>query len=141
MLNWRLEEREYVSNKVDEYLKNIPSLSRIFMSDKQLNKNINYITEQAKLEYRSKKLDGYLDDVKEERKRIDKLVDDLNNKFDDYMSKQKHIISKNIKPFKIEAKPYDNFSEPILSQVEIITIHCEPLKLSFIQENIDRKEV
>ena len=40
MLNWRLEEREYVSNKVDEYLKKIPSLSRIFMSDKQLNKNI-----------------------------------------------------------------------------------------------------
>ena len=85
MLNWRLEEREYVSNKVDEYLKNIPSLSRIFMSDKQLNKNI--------------------------------------------------------KPFQIEAKPYDNFSDPTLSQVEIITIHCEPLKLSFIQENIDRKEV
>ena len=141
MLNWRLEEREYVSNKVDEYLKNIPSLSRIFMSDKQLNKNINYITEQAELEYRSKKLDGYLDEIKEERKRIDKLVDTLNNKFDDYMSKQKHIISKNIKPFKIEAKPYDNFTEPTLSQVEIITIHCEPLKLSFIQENIDRKEV
>ena len=141
MLNWRLEEREYISNKVDEYLKNIPSLTRIFMSNKQLNKNIRYLTEQAKLEYRSQKLDGFLDEVKEERKRIDKLVNDLNNKFDDYMSKQKHIISKNIKPFQIEAKPYDNFSEPILSQLEIITINCEPLKLSFIQENIDRKEV
>ena len=141
MLNWRLEEREYVSNKVDEYLKNIPSLTRIFMSNKQLNKNIRYLTEQAKLEYRSKKLDGYLDAVTEERKRIDKLDDTLNNKFDDYMSKQKHIISKNIKPFQIDAKLYDNFTEPTLSQVEIITIHCEPLKLSFIQENINRKEV
>ena len=141
MLNWRLEEGEYISNKIDEYLKNIPSLTRIFMSNKQLNKNIWYLTEQAKLEYRSKKLDGYLDEVKEERKRIDKLVDTLNNKFDDYMSKQKHIISKNIKPFQIDAKLYDNFTEPTLSQVEIITIHCEPLKLSFIQENINRKEV
>ena len=141
MLNWRLEEREYVSNKVDEYLKNIPSLLRIFMSDKQLNKNIDYITEQAKLEYRKKKLDGFLDDVKEERKRIDKLVDDLNNKFDDYMSKQKHIISKNIKPFQIEAKLYDNFTGPTLSQLEVVNIYCEPFKIAFIQENIDRKEV
>ena len=70
MLNWRLEEKEYVSNKVDEYLKNIPSLSRIFISEKQMNKNIKYITEQATLEYRSQKLDAFLDDVKEERKRI-----------------------------------------------------------------------
>lgn len=141
MLNWRLDEGEYISNKIDEYLKNIPSLTRIFMSNKQLNKNIWYLTEQAKLEYRSQKLDGFLDEVKEERKRIDKLVDDLNNKFDDYINKQKHIVSKNIKPFRIEAKPYDNLTEPTLSQLEVVNIYCEPFKIAFIQENIDRKEV
>ena len=141
MLNWRLEERKYIAEKIDEYYKSISGLQRIFISEKQMNKNINYITEQAKLEYRSKKLDGYLDEVKEERKKIDKLVDDLNNKFDDYISKQKHIISKNIKPFQIEVKPYDNLTEPTLSQLEVVNIYCEPFKIAFIQEKIERKEV
>lgn len=107
------------------------------MSDKQLNKNINYITEQAKLEYRSQKLDSYLEDVKEERKRINDLINDINNAFNDYLEEQKHLISKNIKPFQIEANPYDNLTEPTLSQLEVVTIHCKPFKIAFIQEKID----
>lgn len=137
MLNWRLEEREYINKKIDEYLQNIPALSRIFMSDKQLNKNINYITEQAKLEYRSQKLDSHLEDVKEERKRINNLINDINDAFNDYLEEQKHLISKNIKPFEMELKPYDNLSEPTLSQLEVVTIHCKPFKIAFIQEKID----
>lgn len=137
MLNWRLEEIEYIKIKIDEYLQNIPILSRIFMSDKQLNKNINYITEQAKLEYRSQKLDSYLEKLKEERKRINNLINDINNAFNDYLEEQKHLISKNIKPFQIEAKPYDNLTEPTLSQLEVVTIYCKPFKIAFIQEKMD----
>lgn len=136
MLNWRLEENQYVEERLKEYRKELNGLARMFMSDRQLNKNIEYITKQAKLEYRSIKLDDYLDEVDKERERIDKLIDDLNNKFNGYINEQKHIISKNIRPFQIEAKPYDNFTEPTLSQLEVITIHCEPFKLAFIQEKI-----
>jgi hypothetical protein len=136
MLNWRLEENQYVEERLKEYRKELNGLALMFMSKKQLNKNIAYITEQAKLNYRATKLDDYLDEIIEERKRIDKLVNDLNNKFDNYMSEQRHIISKNIRPFQMEAKPYDGLSEPTLSQLEVVTIHCEPFKLAFIQEKI-----
>jgi len=136
MLNWRLEEKQYVEERLKEYRKELNGLALIFMSKKQLNKNIDYITEQAKLNYRAAKLDDYLDEIEEERKRIDKLVNDLNGKFDNYMSNQQHIISKNIRPFQMEAKPYDGLSEPTLSQLEVVTIHCEPFKLAFIQEKV-----
>ena len=36
----------------------------------------------------------------------------------------------------MELKPYDNYKEPTLSQLEVVTIQCEPLKLSFIQEKL-----
>ena len=79
--------------------------------------------------------------MKKERKRITKLVNDLNNKFNDFLEEQQHIISKNIKPFQCEVKPYDNLHEPTLNQLEVVTIHCEPLKLAFIQEHIDESKV
>ena len=60
MLNWRLEEREYVGKKIEEYYKSITALQRIFISEKQMNKNINYITEQAELSYRERKLNDYI---------------------------------------------------------------------------------
>ena len=137
MLNWRLEEREYVGEKIDEYYKSISGLQRIFISEKQMNKNINYITEQARLEYRSKKLDGFLDEVNEERKRIEKAVEDLNNKLNEYLEEQKALIEKEVEPFEIEVKPYDNFTEPTLRRIELVTIHLKPMKVCFVQEKID----
>ena len=137
MLNWRLEEREYVGKKIEEYYKSITALQRIFISEKQMNKNINYITEQAELSYRERKLNDYIDEIKEERKRIEKVVEDLNNKLNEYLEEQKALIGKEIEPFEIEAKPYDNFTEPTLRRKEVVTIHIKPMKLSFIQEKID----
>lgn len=137
MLNWRLEEREYVGGKVDEYYKSISGLQRIFISEKQMNKNIDYITEQARLEYRSKKLDGFLDEVNEERKRIEKAVEDLNNKLNKYLEEQKALIEKEVEPFEIEVKPYDNFTEQTLRRIELVTIHLKPMKVCFAQEKID----
>ena len=136
MLNWRIEENQYVEERLEEYRKELSRLALMFMSEKQLNKNIAYITEQAKLNYRETKLDDYIDEIIEERKRINDLVNNMNTTFNEYLSQQKHLISKNIKPFQIEAKPYDNLSEPTLSQLEVVTIHCEPLKLAFIQEKV-----
>ena len=137
MLNWRLEEREYVGKKIEEYYKSITALQRIFISEKQMNKNINYITEQAELSYREIKLNDYIDEIKEERKRIEKVVEDLNNKLNEYLEEQKALIGKEVEPFEIEAKPYDNFTEPTLRRTEVVTIHIKPMKLSFIQEKID----
>lgn len=137
MLNWRLEEREYVEKKIEEYYKSITALQRIFISEKQMNKNINYITEQAELSYRERKLNDYINEIKEERKRIEKVVEDLNNKLNEYLEEQKALIGKEIGPFEIEAKPCNNFTEPTLRRTEVVTIHIKPMKLSFIQEKID----
>ena len=134
MLNWRIEEENYITEKLRSYSE--PFLFCLFKSDKKKNERLNKFVEKARLEYRQQKLDDILLEVKKERERIDDLVNDMNSKFEDYMYRQNHIISKNIKPFKMEAKPYDNYSEPTLSQLEVITIQCEPLKLSFIQEKI-----
>ena len=137
MLNWRLEERQYVGKKIEEYYKSITALQRIFISEKQMNKNINYITEQAELSYRERKLNDYIDEIKEERKRIEKVVEDLTNKLNDYLKEKKALIEKEVEPFEIELKPYDNFTEPTLRRTEVVTIHIKPMKLSFIQEKID----
>ena len=137
MLNWRLEEEKYVDEIVVKYLKNIPALSRIFMSNKQLNKNIEYLKEQARQKYRANKLDKYLEEIKKERNRINDLLNNINTAFDEYLEEHKHLISKNIKPFQMEAKPYYNLSEPTLSKLEVVNIHCKPFSISFIQEKID----
>lgn len=136
MLNWRVEEEKYVETQISEYRQSITALQMMFMSKKTLDKNIIYISQEARLKYRRNKLDTYMEEIEKERKRIDELVDKMNKKFDEYMSNQQHIISKNIKPFRLEAKPYDNLSKSILEQLEIVTIQCEPLKLAFLQEKI-----
>ena len=137
MLNWRLEENQYVEERIKEYRKELNVLALMFMSKKQLNKNIEYVKEQAIKSYRANKLDDYMEEIKEERKRIDDLLNNINNAFNGYLEEQKHLISKNIKPFQMEAKPYDNLSEPTLSQLEVVSIHCKPFKIEFIQEKID----
>lgn len=137
MINWIEEEKQYVDRAVDNYLKEQSKTPLGFMiSRKTLNKNIEKVKKEATDRYRFNKLMKYRDEVETERKRIDKVVEEINNKFNDYLENQKHIISKNIKPFKIEAKPYNGYTEPTLSSLEIVTIQCEPLRLSFIQEKV-----
>ena len=60
----------------------------------------------------------------------------LNSKFEDYMCKLSNLISTDIKPFKVEAKNYDNLSTPVRESLEIVNIQCEPFRLSFIQEKL-----
>ena len=140
MLDWFEEEKQYVDKAVDNYLKEQSKMPLGFMiSRKTLNKNIEKIKKEATDRYRFDKLMKYRGEIEIERKRIDKIVEEINNKFDKYMSKQKHIISKNIKPFQMEAKPYDNYSEPTLSNLEVVTIQCEPFRIAFIQEKLESK--
>ena len=137
MLNWREEEKQYIQEKIGNYYREQSKMPLGFMLSKKANaKNIAKITEKATQEYRYFKLIKYEAQIQEERKRIDNLVTEINDKFDNYLNKQQHIISKNIKPFKIEAKPYSNYSEPTLSNLEIVSILCQPFKISFIQERI-----
>ena len=134
MLTWRIEEKNYIREKLKDY--KTPFLFCLFQSEKKQNKRLNNFVNEARLEYRHNKLDDILVEVEKERQRITELVNDLNNRFNDYMNRQHHIITKNIKPFQMELKPYDNYKEPTLSQLEVVTIQCEPLKLSFIQEKL-----
>ncbi len=137
MLDWREEEKQFIQDKIDNYRKNQAKMPLGFLlSAKQNTKNIEKITEKATQEYRYFKLIKYEAEIQEERKRIDNLINEINDKFDNYLNKQQHIISKNIRPFKMEAKPYYNYSEPTLSNLEIVSILCEPFKISFIQEKV-----
>ena len=133
MLNWRIEEEHYIREKLRNY--KTPFLFCLFKSEKKINENLNKFVDNARLEYRKNKLDDIMLEVKKERERIDNLINNINSKFEDYMYRQNHIINKNIKPFRIDVNEYDN--EPTLSQLEVVTIHTEPFKLSFIQEKID----
>lgn len=141
MIDWIKEEKQYIDRAVDDYLKEQSKMPLGFMiSRKTLNKNIEKVKKEATDRYRFDKLMKYRGEVETERKRIDKVVEEINNKFNDYLERQNHIISKNIKPFKIEARPYDNYTEPTLSNLEVVTIQCEPLRLSFIQEKVGEIE-
>lgn len=137
MINWIEEEKQYVDRAVDNYLKEQSKMPLGFMiSRKTLNKNIEKVKKEATDRYRFDKLMKYRGEIEIERKRIDKVVEEISNKFNDYLESQKGIISKNIKPFKIVAKPYDNPKEVTLEQLEVVTIQCEPFNLSFIQEKV-----
>ena len=130
MLNWRLEEEQYIHDKLREYKE--PFLFCLFK--KENNKHLNEFVNNARLEYRRVKLDEMLSEVKQERERIDSLVEDMNNKFEEYMNKQSNIISKYNKPFKIKFS--DGVFSP-LEQMEVVSIQGEPFKVSFIQEKVD----
>lgn len=140
MIDWIEEEKQYVDRAVDNYLKEQSKMPLGFMiSRKTLNKNIEKVKKEATDRYRFDKLMKYRGEIETERKRIDKVVEEINNKFNDYLESQKDMISKNIKPFKIEVKTYDNLKEVTLEQLEVVTIQCEPFKLSFIQEKVGEK--
>lgn len=50
------------------------------------------------------------------------------------MYKQNNVISRYNKPFKIKCSDGE-FSS--LEQLEVVSIQCEPFKVSFIQEKLD----
>ena len=130
MLNWRLEEEQYIHDKLREYKE--PFLFCLFK--KENNKHLNEFVNNARLEYRQVKLDEMLSEVKQERERIDDLVKDMNNSFEDYMYKLSNRISNNIKPFKVKLS--NGVFSPLV-QTEIVSIQSEPFKISFIQEKVD----
>lgn len=137
MLNWRIEEEDYVKKAIEKYFEKANKNPFSFlMSDKTRRKNIQYVTDIARNSYRQKKLEKYEEEIIEERKRIDKVVEELNNKYEEFINNQKFLINDNIKPFNIEAKNYSCFNQNPLGILEIVTIQSEPLKLSFIQEKI-----
>ncbi len=139
MLDWIKEEKQYVDNAVDNYLKEQAKTPLGFMiSRKTLNKNIEKVKKEATDRYRYEKLREYELEIIEERKRIDNLVNDINNKFEDYMYKLSNLISRNIKPFKMIVKEYDNLDVLSPMKLEKVDIQCEPFRLSFIQEKISK---
>lgn len=137
MLNWRREEEEYIDKSVKNYINNLSGWSMIFMSEKDYKRNIEYVKRQARDSYRERKLDDYLNEVKEERKRIDALINEINVKFNEFLDNQQHIIDNEIKPFELKVVESSSPFAPVESELEVVRIECKPFKLAFIQEKID----
>lgn len=140
MINWRTEEEMFIDKKIREYRKNLSTWELIFMNEKRLNKEIEYIRSQAKTEFRSRKLDEFVDIVENERKRIDKVVESLNDKFSDYLDSQKALISKKIKPIKMIARDYRSNDISDITPYETVEVYIEPIRVAFLQEKISDKE-
>ncbi|MBQ3298615.1 MAG: hypothetical protein IJA94_06615 [Bacilli bacterium] len=136
-----LEEEEYIKKARYEYLeeenKNVWSF---LMSDKARKKNIQYVTDRARERYRQNKLEEYEEEIKEERKRIDKVVEEINNKLNEWLKKQKNCISSNVKPLNIKVRPYSTYNIDLTEALEVITIKCDPLEISFIQEKLGSED-
>ncbi len=137
MLNWRIEEEEYIKKAKNKYYEEeIKNPFSFLMSDKTRRKNIQYVTDKARERYRQEKLEKYEEEIIEERKRIDKVVEEINNKYGEFIKEQKNLISANVKPFNIRVNEYDYFNQNPVGSLEVITIQSEPFKISFIQEKM-----
>lgn len=137
MLNWRIEEEDCVRKAIEEYFKEeSKNPFSCLMSDKTRRKNIQYVTDRARERYRQEKLERYEEEIKEERKRIDIVVEKINNEFEIYMKGIKEQINHKIKPFKLEIGNYSNSNDMSIQALEKVTIKCEDLKIAFIQERI-----
>lgn len=138
LLDWQKGEKIYIQKMVDNYLSEQAKMPLGFMiSKKTLNKNIEKIKEEAKNNFREMKLHFYESQIYEERKRISVLVDRINCEFLKFLNTQSDLISKNIKPFKINVKDYKNYNKGITIQdLEVVIIQTEPFKLSFLQEKV-----
>ena len=140
MLDWFEEEKQYVNKAVDNYLKEQSKMPLGFMiSRKTLNKNIEKVKKEATDRYRFDKLMKYRGEIETERKRIDKVVEEINNKFNGYLNLVKNNVNKNIKPFKLEAKEYTNLETIGSTTLETITIQCEPFRIAFVQEKLEKE--
>lgn len=139
MLNWRIEEEQEIKQAIDKYYEEQSKMPLGFMISKKANdKNIRYVTKKAIERYRYRKLEEYQLEIEEERKRIDKVVEDINDKFNNYLKTIKGNINKEIKPFKIEVKEYNGLNPTNITPTEIVKISCEPFQIAFIQEKIKK---
>ena len=137
MLDWIEEEKRYVNKAVDIYLEKQFKMPLGFMiSKKTLNKNIEQVKKEATDKYRFDKLMKYRGEIEMERQRINKVVEGINNKFNEYLKSTKINIDKNVKPFKLEAKEYISLETIGCTPLETITIQCEPFRIAFIQEKV-----
>lgn len=136
-LDWKEGEERYIQKRIDYYLKKQSKMPLGFLlSKKKLNKNIEEIKKEAKDYFRFMKLYYYKEEIEQERERIDKLIEDTNNKINKYIKNIKENINNEIKPFKIKTKDYINNFNDYCVPKEIVSIYCEPFEISFIQEII-----
>ena len=138
LLDWVEGEKRYIEKRVNNYLKEQYEMPLSFLlSDKKLNKNIEEIKREAKDYFRFIKLNYYEAQIAQERKRIDKLVEDINNKLNEYMFCTEEKIYNELKPFKIKTEHYANDFGHYSKPKEIVSIYCEPFEISFLQEAIE----
>lgn len=139
MLDWREEEKLYCQSKVNNYLKEQATMPLGFLiSYKTLTKNCEKIREEARQIYRDMKLMTYEALVYEERKRIDKLVEDINNKFESWLRENSLFLNGNQRPFKLTTYSDDNPLE--ICQTEFVKIGIqEPFTIGFMQQRMNHK--
>ena len=135
ILNWRWEEQQYINKAIEDYYKNKNIFARIFTSEKQEQKNIDYITTNAKLDYRRHKLDKMLDCIEQERKKINDVVFSANEQLKEMLNKisidlpDKELFEINVRPMK---ERYEVFDAPM----ESVYIELKPYKIQYIQQSL-----
>ena len=140
MLDWREEEKLFCQSKVDNYLREQAKMPLGFlMSFKTLAKNCEKVREEARQTYRNIKLMKYEALVYEERKRIDKLVEDINDKFESWLRENKLFLNGNQRPFELTTYSEDNPLE--ICQTEFVKISIQkPFSIGFMQQRMRNKE-
>lgn len=135
MLNWKLEEDEFVRKKSLEYYEKLGWLYKAITSKRKLHKEMEEVRKDIRLKYRAKKLNAFDKEIKMERDRINDLVDKINFKFNDFIRENKGLIDNKIVPFKLKVEPYDGeFLRP--EPLECVTIYFKPMAVAFLQERL-----
>lgn len=137
MLNWRIEEEIAIKEAIKQYNEEQAKKPFSFLiSERQERKNIEFVTKRAIDRYRLHKLEEYEIEIQKEREKIDNLIKELNIRFNKYLHEQGKIISDNVKPIKLKTNLYETLDEATIAPLEVVTIYCEPFRLSFIQEKL-----
>lgn len=140
MLDWFEEEEQYVNKAIDNYLEKQSKMPLGFMiSRKANNKNIEKVKKEAVDKYRFDKLMKYRGEIETERKRIDKVVEEINNAFESYMCKMNEEIGHKVRPFRLKVEEYNTFYDIPMKEMEIVRIYSEPFEIRFIQEKLESK--
>lgn len=135
ILNWRWEEQQYINKAIENYYKNKNIFASIFTSEKQERKNIDYITTNAKLEFRKQKLDKMLDCIEQERARMNDVVSWANKELKK-MLKEISIDLPDKELFEIKVRPEECYEVLELPPMEAATIELKPYKIHYIQQSL-----
>lgn len=138
MLNWRLEEQQYVDEQMEKWREQYwKGIGCLFISEKKYQKLKQEEEEEVRKSFRIAKLDNYFYEIVKERQRIDNIIENLNKQFDEYLIDIGGFVKNNIKSIEVKVVDYNMPCE--LTPMEFVDIQLKPLKVSFLQEKIGKR--